>query len=70
MYDSLKEYLRIPGNSVDLSAKEVDAEGAKNIIAGIAHHLLVHQHWGMTYFQRPSLESGCKQITFETNSTE
>lgn len=70
MYDSLKEYLRIPGNSVDLSAKDVDAEDAKRIIAGIAHKLLVYQMWGVTYFNQPSLASDCKFVTFEVNSTE
>lgn len=70
MYESLKAYLRIPGNSVDLSAKEVDSEDAKRIIADIAHKLLVDQRWGQTYFDRPSLGGDCKLITFDGNSTE
>ncbi|KAK7739569.1 hypothetical protein SLS63_001915 [Diaporthe eres] len=70
VYESLKEYLRIPGNSVDLSAKDVDSDDAKRIIATIAHKLLVDQRWGETYFNRPSLAADCKSITFEGNSTE
>lgn len=70
VYESLKEYLRIPGNSVDLSAKDVDSEDAKSIIANIAHNLLFYQRWGQTYFDRPSLAADCKSITFEANSTE
>ncbi|KAG6365405.1 hypothetical protein INS49_007016 [Diaporthe citri] len=70
VYESLKEYLRIPGNSVDLSAKDVESEDAKRIIATIAHKLLVDQRWGQTYFNRPSLAADCKSITFEGGSTE
>lgn len=70
VYESLKEYLRIPGNSVDLSSKDVDSEDAKRIIADIAHKLLVNQSWGQTYFDRPSLGGDCKLITFVGNSTE
>lgn len=70
LYDKLREYLRIPGNSVNLAAKDVDSEDAKRIIANIAHKLLVDQRWGLTYFDRPSLASDCKFITFEGNSTE
>ncbi|KKY38454.1 hypothetical protein UCDDA912_g01530 [Diaporthe ampelina] len=70
VYDNLREYLRIPGNSVNLSAKDVDTGNTKRIIADIAHKLLVDQRWGRTYFDRPSLASGCKFITFQGNSTE
>lgn len=70
MYENLKGYLQTPGNSVDLSAKEVDSEDAKRIIATIAHTLLVDQRWGETYFDRPSLAADCKHITFGANSTE
>ncbi|KAL1868517.1 hypothetical protein Daus18300_005951 [Diaporthe australafricana] len=70
VHQNVKAYLRIPGNSVNLSAKNADTEEAKDIIAAIAHKLLYDQRWGQTYFARPSLASGCKHITFEGNSTE
>lgn len=70
VYEDLKAYLRIPGNSVDLSAKNVSANDAKRIIARIAHRLLINQGWGQKYFNRPSLTSGCKYIPFDANSTE
>lgn len=70
LYENLKAYLRIPGNSVHLSAEDVDTEDAKRIIADIAHKLLYEQCWGQTYFDRPSLDSGCKFITYQGDSTE
>jgi len=70
VYEDLKAYLRIPGNSVDLSAKNVSNNDAKRIMARIAHTLLVNQDWGQKYFNRPSLASGCKYIPFDANSTE
>ncbi|KAK2605374.1 hypothetical protein N8I77_008213 [Diaporthe amygdali] len=70
LYENLKAYLRIPGNSIHLSAEDVDTEDAKRIIADIAHKLLYEQCWGQTYFDRPSLDSGCKFITYQGDSTE
>lgn len=70
LHQNLRAYLQIPGNSVDLSAKNADTEEAKRIIADIAHKLLYDQRWGQTYFSRPSFASGCKRITYEEHSTE
>lgn len=68
VYEDLKAYLRIPGNSVNLT--NAQPNDAKRTMAKIAHRLLVSGGWGMKYFNRPSLTSGCKYIPFETHSTE
>ncbi|POS76326.1 hypothetical protein DHEL01_v205277 [Diaporthe helianthi] len=70
VYEDLKAYLRIPGNSVNLSSENVDPNNAKRVVAKIAHRLLTSGGWGLKYFNRPSLTSGCKYIPFEANSTE
>lgn len=70
VYEDLKKHLRIPGNSVNLSSDNVEPNAAKRIVARMAHRLLVNEGWGQKYFNRPSLESGCKYIPFDSHSTE
>lgn len=70
IYEDLKAYLRVPGNSVDLSANNISPNDAKKVIARIAHKLLVNQGWGQKHFDRPSLSSGCKFVQFGNDSTE
>ncbi|KAG8161469.1 hypothetical protein KVR01_008456 [Diaporthe batatas] len=68
IYERLKAYLRVPGNSVNLT--NVQPNDAKRTMARIAHRLLVNEGWGMEHFKMPSLSSAVKFIPFETNSTE
>ncbi|KUI59322.1 Putative transferase CAF17, mitochondrial [Cytospora mali] len=69
LYDKLSEYLRTPGNSVNISRKDIATNKAKQTIAQLAHSLLCDQLWGQTYFNQPHAESGYSNVRFDTDST-
>ncbi|ROW12210.1 hypothetical protein VMCG_00591 [Cytospora schulzeri] len=67
--NKLKEYLRVPGNSVSLSRQDIYSNRGKQIITKLAHNLLCDQLWGQTYFNQPHVGSGYSNVRFEIDST-
>ncbi|KAK7736269.1 hypothetical protein SLS53_007104 [Cytospora paraplurivora] len=67
--NQLRDYLRTPGNSVNISREDINTQRSKVIIAQLAHKLLCDKRWGQEYFNRPHVERGYSGAKFETDST-